>query len=68
VEELALKLAWLSRLSDKERWAMGAQAAAIVNQWGPDRFAAGFLEALELARQPKRKYMHMAIGKNETSL
>jgi hypothetical protein len=63
VKELTLKLTWLSRLSDEERWAMGAQAVTIVNQWGPNRFAAGFLEALELASQPKRQYVHAPIGK-----
>ncbi len=63
VEEMTLKLAWLSGLSEEERRAMGLRAASIVKQWGPDRFAMGFLEAIELADRPHRTRIHPAARK-----
>ena len=35
--------------------AMGERAAETVSHWGPDRFAQGALEALELARTTRRR-------------
>jgi glycosyltransferase involved in cell wall biosynthesis len=49
VEHIALKLSWMSGIPIAERQAMGQRAATTVSQWGPERFAEGFLEALELA-------------------
>ena len=42
-------LAWMATLPDPERMAMGARAAAVVGEWGPERFAAGMLAAVDLA-------------------
>ena len=52
VNALAQKLAWMASLSDQDRHSMGVRAAENVSHWGPDRFAQGALEALELARIP----------------
>ena len=50
VEAMTSKLAWMAALSDEARRAMGLRAAEVVSHWGPDRFARGVMEALELAR------------------
>jgi glycosyltransferase involved in cell wall biosynthesis len=52
IEEITLRLAWLSQMAVEERMAMGRRAASIVSQWGPERFADGFLKALALAQHP----------------
>ena len=50
IEAMTNKLGWMASLSNKERTVMGQRAAAIVSEWGSDRFAQGTLEALDLAR------------------
>ncbi len=54
IEEICQKLTWLSSLPEDERRSMGERAATIVNLWGPERFAQGTLEALELAERSPR--------------
>ena len=49
IEEICQKLTWLTLLTEDERRSMGERAAEMVNSWGPDRFAQGTLEALDLA-------------------
>jgi 1,2-diacylglycerol 3-alpha-glucosyltransferase len=49
VEGMAKKLTWMALLSQEERLAMGQRAVELVSHWGPDRFARGMLEAIELA-------------------
>ncbi len=49
VEQMAARLAWMAGLPEDERAAMGRRAAGIVAEWGPERFAAGMIEALALA-------------------
>ena len=39
----------MASLDGEEREAMGERAAKTVANWGPDRFAQGVLEALDLA-------------------
>jgi glycosyltransferase involved in cell wall biosynthesis len=63
LEDITLKLAWLSRLSDEERQVMGERAAGIADQWGPRRFAEGFLEAIELAVRPRMTHSHLTVGR-----
>lgn len=64
VEEMAQKLAWLAERPEAERLSMGARAAEVVNQWGPDRFARGSLEALEMAGQPRPRFkQHLTLAK-----
>jgi len=48
-EDIAAKLCWMAGLPDDDRRAMGRRAAEVVEDWGPERFARGMLEALELA-------------------
>jgi hypothetical protein len=52
VEETTEKLAWMAAMPDEARRAMGRRAAELVDCWGPERFAEGTLEALELAQHP----------------
>ncbi|MDX2039286.1 MAG: glycosyltransferase family 4 protein [Isosphaeraceae bacterium] len=46
---IASALAWMSELSDSERWNMGRAAFEIGRAWGPSRFASATLDALEIA-------------------
>jgi glycosyltransferase involved in cell wall biosynthesis len=50
VTDLTAKLTWMAACTDLERRAMGRRAALTVACWGPDRFAHGVLNALDLAR------------------
>lgn len=52
--DLTAALAWLAETSPSERAEMGRRAAALAVQWGPDRFAEGALEAVELAIRARR--------------
>jgi glycosyltransferase involved in cell wall biosynthesis len=53
-EEMCQKLTWISSLLPAERQTMGLRAAELVSAWGPERFAQGTLEALELAGRSRR--------------
>jgi glycosyltransferase involved in cell wall biosynthesis len=52
INGLTKMLLWISSRDEPERRAMGHRAAHTVSAWGPDRFAQGAIEALELA-QPR---------------
>ena len=54
IEEMCQKLTWLTLLTEDERRSMGERAAEMVSSWGPDRFAQGTLEALDLATRSQR--------------
>ena len=54
VDAMAARLTWMAALPDQDRCVMGKKAAEIVAQWGPDRFAQGVLEAIDIARVPRR--------------
>jgi glycosyltransferase involved in cell wall biosynthesis len=49
VEALAAKLRWMADRPENQRAAMGRRAARTVSDWGPDRFARGVTEAIDLA-------------------
>ena len=57
VEDMSRKLTWLSQRSQDERRAMGERAAKVASHWGPDRFAQGALEAIDLAVSSSRNPM-----------
>lgn len=48
-DALTAALAWVAGLPEVERQALGRRAAAVVADWGPERFAEGTLEALDRA-------------------
>ena len=48
-EALAAHLGWMARLPATERVAMGRRAAVVVAEWGPETFAEGTLQALQMA-------------------
>lgn len=50
VEELGEALGWIASSPAEAREAMRRRAAEVVSAWGPDRFAEGVVEAIELAR------------------
>lgn len=50
LDDITAKLCWMAGLPEADRLAMGRRAAETVSQWGPDRFARGTLEALDLAK------------------
>src|SRR5262249_13819924 len=54
VEGLAARLTWMATAPGDLRAVMGRRAAETVALWGPDRFARGVLEALDLARTSGR--------------
>jgi 1,2-diacylglycerol 3-alpha-glucosyltransferase len=47
--DIAATLGWVASLPVADRAAMGRRAAEVVAAWGPERFARGLLEALDLA-------------------
>jgi glycosyltransferase involved in cell wall biosynthesis len=49
IDDMANAMRWLADNSALDRLAMGQNAAKVVANWGPDRFASGTLEALDLA-------------------
>ncbi len=61
VEEMTTKLAWMAALAGADRRAMGQRAARVVSNWGPDRFARGALEALELARTAQKRRVRSSL-------
>jgi len=62
VPAIAARLAWLASMRPDDREAMGRRAAATVAQWGPDRFAAGVAQAIEMAGAlPRRRAMASPI-------
>lgn len=63
LEEMTTKLSWMATCPDDDRQAMGRRAAETVSDWGPDRFARGALEALELARRPKRRRQRAGVSR-----
>lgn len=57
VDEMAEALDRVASAPDETRAAMGRRAAEVVARWGPERFADGVVEALDLARarRPRRR-------------
>jgi glycosyltransferase involved in cell wall biosynthesis len=53
-DALSNNLGWMSSLDEEERTAMGDRAAKAVSDWGPERFATGTCQAIELAQAPRR--------------
>ena len=53
-DELTTLLAWMAMLGDSDRQAMGADAARLVADWSPERFASGALEAIQAAKAVHR--------------
>ncbi len=49
-DDLTTALAWMAAASATDRQMMGANAARIVGEWGPERFANGMLEAIRSTR------------------
>ena len=58
VDDMAEKLIWVALLSQEERRSMGQRAVELVSHWGPEKFAQGMLEAINLAaRQTRNRRM-----------
>jgi 1,2-diacylglycerol 3-alpha-glucosyltransferase len=55
LEQMTIRLVWMAALADDERRALGLRAAALVSDWGPDRFARGAMEALHFARSSRER-------------
>jgi glycosyltransferase involved in cell wall biosynthesis len=53
-DAMAAAMAWMAGLGEAERARMGRRAAEVVGEWGPERFASGMKEALEMATRPAR--------------
>jgi len=45
---LATSLRWMATRTEAQRQAMGRKAQEVVAEWGPERFASGLIEAIEL--------------------
>lgn len=61
-DDLAAKLCWMAGLPEDERRAMGRRAAEVVGDWGPQRFARGMLEAVELAMASLSRRSLVPVG------
>ncbi len=55
-------LSWVANLRESDRQALGAKAAAIAREWGPERFAVGAIEALQTAFLSQRLRERSAVG------
>ncbi len=65
VENMTTKLAWMAAVAEEDRQAMGLRAAAVVSNWGPDRFARGAMEALEFAREARKRPVHSSVSRTK---
>jgi 1,2-diacylglycerol 3-alpha-glucosyltransferase len=61
LEEMTTKLAWIASLPQEDRRAMGERAAQVVSAWGPDCFARGVIEAIELTKPQRQLPAHTAL-------
>jgi glycosyltransferase involved in cell wall biosynthesis len=67
LEELTTRLSWMASCPLAVRQEMGRRAAEIVARWGPDRFARGALDALELARAARLRRAFTRLAAMEVS-
>ena len=49
IGDMTESLIWMSSRTSQQRSDMGRRALEIVSQWGPERFASGLIEAVDLA-------------------
>jgi glycosyltransferase involved in cell wall biosynthesis len=61
LEEMTTKLARIANLVHEDRRAMGERAVQVVSDWGPDRFARGAIEAIELAKPQRMRTVHTRL-------
>ncbi|MGP0069170.1 MAG: glycosyltransferase family 4 protein [Isosphaeraceae bacterium] len=66
VDAIAAGLCWMANLPVEIREAMGRRAMDTVALWGPDRFARGVVEAIELARERPRPRIRLDLAVPET--
>jgi glycosyltransferase involved in cell wall biosynthesis len=66
IDDLTAKLLWMADQPEDQRRQMGIAAERLVNTWGPDRFASGAIEAVELARHA-RSEMRSPQGPHNSS-
>jgi glycosyltransferase involved in cell wall biosynthesis len=59
---VAAALGRMAAATEAERTAMGRRAAETVAQWGPDRFAAGMIEAVAMAQNSARVLARRTSG------
>jgi glycosyltransferase involved in cell wall biosynthesis len=67
IGKMARELAWMAALPLEQRHSMGRRAAEAVSHWGPDRFALGNMEAIELARMSARRRPHPSLATMKVS-
>jgi glycosyltransferase involved in cell wall biosynthesis len=65
VEEMAHAMTRLTLLPEEDRRATGRRAAETVNRWGPERFAQGVLESMQLAGKARRMIRSINIATRE---
>jgi glycosyltransferase involved in cell wall biosynthesis len=53
-EAISDAMAWIAAQPSDQRKAMGRRAAALVADWGPERFASGLMEAVDRASAAPR--------------
>jgi glycosyltransferase involved in cell wall biosynthesis len=61
-EGMAAALAWVVGLSEDDRRALGGRAAEVARAWGPERFARGAVEALQVAEVYERLRQRGRVG------
>ncbi len=65
-EEISGRLSWIGRMPADDLEAMGRRAQETVAFWGPDRFAQGVLEAIELAGHRRRQHAPVSLSASES--
>ena len=63
-EAIAGSLAWIAALPEGERLALGARVSSIALDWGPERFAQGTIEALDMAEKYERSRASVPPGRS----
>jgi 1,2-diacylglycerol 3-alpha-glucosyltransferase len=64
-EEIAARLSWIATMPADFLEAMGRRAAETVAFWGPDRFAQGVVEAIELVEHRRRQRTPAPLATSE---
>lgn len=63
-DDLTACLTWMANLSEADRLAMGRRASALVSEWGPERFARGTCQALQIAAEGEPSRSRSSVGRS----
>jgi 1,2-diacylglycerol 3-alpha-glucosyltransferase len=61
-QSMTAALSRMAKLPEQARKTMGRRAAEIASEWGPERFARGTIEAIEMANRVKERRRRTIAG------